>query len=135
MNLILKLTLRAGLVALGAAAAGSALAQAPSPPSQYPDLATGEAVYKQICQGCHMPDGKGAAGAGAYPALASNAKLGVAAYPFLVLLRGQKAMPEFGSALTDAQIADVVGYIRTNFGNAYKGPVTAADVAQLRPPK
>jgi mono/diheme cytochrome c family protein len=30
----------------------------------------GEAIYKGVCQGCHMPDAKGAVGAGAYPALA-----------------------------------------------------------------
>ena len=32
----------------------------------------GEAIYKGVCQGCHMPDAKGAVGAGAYPALAKK---------------------------------------------------------------
>ena len=32
---------------------------------------TGEALFKGICQGCHMPNAQGAVGAGAYPALAS----------------------------------------------------------------
>ena len=32
----------------------------------------GEAIYRAICQGCHMPGGQGAIGAGAYPALAAN---------------------------------------------------------------
>ena len=32
----------------------------------------GEAIYKGVCQGCHMPDAKGAVGAGMYPALAKN---------------------------------------------------------------
>ncbi len=127
MKLFLTTTL------LAAAVAGSALAQAPMR-SQYPDLPTGEAIYKGVCQGCHMPDAKGAAGAGAYPALAANPKLKAAAYPLLVVTRGQRAMPEFGSALTDAQIAEVVGYIRANF-NAYKDPVAAADVAKFRPAK
>jgi mono/diheme cytochrome c family protein len=110
--------------------AGAASAQQRS---QFPELTTGEAIYQGICQGCHMPDAKGAVGAGMYPALAGNAKLKVAAYPLLVVTRGQKAMPEFGSALTDAQIAEVVGYVRTHFGNTSKDPVTAADVAKLRP--
>ena len=32
----------------------------------------GEELYVNICQGCHMPDGKGATGAGAYPSIAGN---------------------------------------------------------------
>ena len=35
----------------------------------------GETLYRSICAGCHMPDGRGATGAGAYPALGRNAKL------------------------------------------------------------
>ena len=35
-------------------------------------LEGGEAIYKGICQGCHMADARGASGAGAYPALAGN---------------------------------------------------------------
>ena len=35
----------------------------------------GEAIYKGICQDCHMPDARGAVGAGMYPALAGNPKL------------------------------------------------------------
>jgi mono/diheme cytochrome c family protein len=34
--------------------------------------------------------------------------------------------------LDDEQIAQVVGYIRTSFGNAYTGKVTAAQVKALR---
>ena len=30
------------------------------------DFKGGQAVYTNVCQGCHMPDGKGAAGAGMY---------------------------------------------------------------------
>jgi mono/diheme cytochrome c family protein len=94
---------------------------------------TGEALYKGVCQGCHMPDAKGAAGAGAYPALAGNKKLGAKLYPVLVVLRGQKAMPEFGSSFSDTQIANVVNYIRTHFGNAYTDAVTPDEVKALRP--
>ena len=35
----------------------------------------GEAVYSTICQGCHMPGGTGAEGAGHYPKLAGNPAL------------------------------------------------------------
>ena len=39
-------------------------------------FASGEQVYMQICQGCHMPDGRGAQGAGYYPALAGDPGIG-----------------------------------------------------------
>jgi mono/diheme cytochrome c family protein len=131
-NRLIRLALPAFVA--GLALSGSAMAaQAPGGRSQYPDLATGEALYKGICQGCHMPDAKGAVGAGAYPALAGNIKLKVAAYPLVVVTRGQKAMPEFGSSLSDDQIAAVVGYIRSGFGNGYTDAPTPADVARLRP--
>lgn len=32
----------------------------------------GEAMYDAVCAGCHMPDGEGAVGAGAYPAVATT---------------------------------------------------------------
>jgi mono/diheme cytochrome c family protein len=34
--------------------------------------------------------------------------------------------------LTDQQIADVVNYVRTHFGNSYKDRVAPADVKTLR---
>ena len=79
-----------------------------------------------------MPDAKGAVGAGMYPALASNAKLETAGYPVSVVTHGQKAMPAFGALLNDQQIADVVNYVRTHFGNNYRDKVKPEDVKQLR---
>jgi mono/diheme cytochrome c family protein len=93
---------------------------------------TGEALYQGICQGCHMPNAKGAVGAGAYPALAGDKKLVAKAYPELVVLRGQKAMPAFGPSLSDAQVAAVVNYVRTHFTNSYSDTVTIDDVKALR---
>jgi mono/diheme cytochrome c family protein len=92
----------------------------------------GEALYKNICQGCHMPNAQGAVGAGMYPALAKNPKLEVAGYPISVVLNGQKAMPAFGTMLTDQQVADVINYVRTHFGNNYKDKVAPADVKAAR---
>lgn len=92
----------------------------------------GEAIFKNVCQGCHMPDAKGAVGAGMYPALAKNAKLEVSGYPVAVITHGQKAMPSFGTLLNDQQVADVVNYIRTNFGNSYKDKVKPEDVKAQR---
>ena len=93
----------------------------------------GEAVYTHVCQSCHMADAKGAMGAGAgFPALAKNAKLAEAGYPVSVIVHGQKAMLPLGGLLSDQQIADVVNYVRSHFGNRYRGTVTAADVKAAR---
>lgn len=93
----------------------------------------GEALYKGICQDCHMPDGRGAIGAGQYPALAKNPKLAEPGYPISVVTHGLKSMPAFGNALSDQQIADVVNYIRAgHFGNAYKDKVKPEDVKNAR---
>lgn len=54
--------------------------------------ATGEALYRSICRDCHMPDARGARGAGTYPSLAGNARLAGAAYPVLVVLNGRRNM-------------------------------------------
>ena len=102
-------------------------------PQMFPEQG-GEAIYKGVCQACHMPDAKGGVGAGMYPALAKNPKLAVAGYPISVVVNGQKAMPAFlGTKLSDQQIADVVNYVRTHFGNSYADMVTAADVKAVRP--
>jgi mono/diheme cytochrome c family protein len=92
----------------------------------------GEALYKEICQACHMPDAKGASGAGAYPSLAANPKLASKAYPVLVVVNGLKAMPPFGDLLSDRQIADVVNHTRSHFGNRYTDTVTPVEVKALR---
>ena len=79
-----------------------------------------------------MEDAKGAVGAGAYPALAKNARLAEPGYPVAVVLHGRKAMMPLGALLTDQQVADVVNYVRRNFGNKYKDKVSAADVKAAR---
>jgi mono/diheme cytochrome c family protein len=120
------------LVAILTLGASAARAQIDIATGGYPQK-TGEALYKGVCQGCHMPDAKGAIGAGAYPALAANNHLQSAAYPALIIIGGHKAMPSFGADLTDAQVAGVVNYIRSNFGNHYTDAITPADVKSLRP--
>ncbi|HXR20440.1 MAG TPA: cytochrome c [Steroidobacteraceae bacterium] len=93
---------------------------------------TGEELFQNLCQGCHMPDAQGAAGAGAYPALAANPRLAAAVYPILVVLRGQRAMPPFAESLDDEQVANVVNYVRTHFGNHYKDQITPEAVKTHR---
>jgi len=93
---------------------------------------SGEALYSDVCQGCHMPGGVGAVGAAAYPALARNSKLASAGYSLALVINGRKGMPPLGQMLTDQQIAAVVNYVRTHFGNDFPDEVTAADSRALR---
>lgn len=94
---------------------------------------TGEQLFASSCQGCHMSDANGATGAGAYPSLAKDRNLEAAGYPVYVIVRGQKAMPPIGMMMSDDQVAAVVNYLRTHFGNQYSDAVTADDVKRVRP--
>ena len=107
--------------------------------------ASGAEIYSHICQGCHMPGGTGAEGAGHYPRLAGDPALAAWKYPALIVLGGRHGMPPFGLPadqveelravhLSDGQIADVVNYIRTHFGNQYPDTVSAAQIAALPHP-
>jgi mono/diheme cytochrome c family protein len=93
---------------------------------------SGEDLFANICRGCHMPDGKGATGAGTYPSLAGNGNLEAGGYPVAVVVNGQRGMPSFGAMMSDDQVAAVVNYLRTHFGNDYKDTVTADDVKTVR---
>jgi mono/diheme cytochrome c family protein len=92
----------------------------------------GAVLYRAICQGCHMPDARGAKGAGEYPALAGDPKLAAAVFPATRVLAGWLGMPSFAQNLTDEQVVAVVNYVRTHFDNHYTDTLTAADVARLR---
>ncbi|MDR3390020.1 MAG: cytochrome c [Rudaea sp.] len=92
----------------------------------------GATLYRAVCQGCHMADAKGATGAGFYPALAANPRLASAAYPAITVLHGRHGMPSFAVYLSDEQVAEVVNYVRSNFGNRYADALTADDVKKLR---
>ncbi|CAE6779648.1 Cytochrome c6 [Paraburkholderia domus] len=124
---------------LSGAATVSALAVAQDAPRTFtisPDYRftekSGEALYNATCAGCHMPDGKGAQGAGHYPALADNPAVEAAPYVIVNVLHGRKAMPSFGDAMDDDQVAAVVNYTRTHFGNRFAGSVTPSQVRSLR---
>jgi mono/diheme cytochrome c family protein len=105
---------------------------------------SGEQIYDHICQGCHMSGAQGAVGAGAYPKLAANKKFVSWEFVALTVLNGRNGMPPFGrpanqepsrvTHLTDAQIADVVNYVRSHFENKYKTNVTASQVTALPHP-
>lgn len=108
--------------------------------------AGGEEIYTHICQGCHMPGGAGAVGAGHYPKLAGDPAVASWQYVAITVLNGRNGMPPFGLPadqvmetrtvhLSDQQIADTVNYVRTHFGNAYKEKVTEKQIAALPHPK
>src|SRR6266436_7253492 len=86
--------------------------QAPLSPGFRFTESTGEELFASACQGCHMPDGKGAVGAGTYPSLAKDSNLEAGNYPVHVVVRGQRAMPPVGAMMSDAQVAAVVNYVR-----------------------
>ena len=92
----------------------------------------GADLFQNICAACHQPDAKGAVGAGAYPPLAQDKNLASTDFVLAALFRGLKDMPPVGGMMSDAQVADVVTYVRTHFGNAYPDALSAADVAAAR---
>ena len=108
------------------------------------ETASGAQIYSHICQGCHMPEGQGAVGAGRYPKLAGDPALASWQFVALTVLGGRNGMPAFGLPadevlevravrLSDAQVADVVNYVRQRFGKL-KGSISASQVAALPHP-
>jgi mono/diheme cytochrome c family protein len=102
----------------------------------------GRQIYEHVCRGCHMPDAGGAVGAGRYPALAKDPTLVSRQFMALTILMGRRNMPAFGArhaiayggppaVLNEAQIASVINYVRSHFGNHYKDQITSAEVVAL----
>ncbi|MGJ8695587.1 MAG: PA14 domain-containing protein [Verrucomicrobiaceae bacterium] len=102
----------------------------------------GETIYQTLCIACHGPDGKGVGEAeNKFPPLyKSDWVRGDARRTIQVVLHGlageitvndksyNLVMPPHGGSMTDQQIADVVTYVRSNFGN--KG--SAVNVAMVK---
>jgi mono/diheme cytochrome c family protein len=125
----------AAAVLVAAAAAQDLAAKSPtlSPGQKFAEQG-GAAIYANVCAACHQPDAKGAVGAGAYPALSGNGNLASADNVLRVVIRGQRDMPPLGGMMSDEQVADVVNYVRSHFGNDYRDIVSAASVEAARPP-
>ncbi|MDY0976917.1 c-type cytochrome [Massilia sp. CFBP9012] len=119
-------------------------AQRPSrvPPAGEQVLIEGRRIYEAKCAQCHGDDGRGKLPA--YPPLAGNRA--VTLTPAVNAIRmtvnggfppGTKGnprpygMPPFGHELDDAQVAAVLSWIRTSWGNAAP-PVTAVEVNRYR---
>ena len=106
---------------------------------QLPD---GKTVFSTTCAACHQATGEGVPGV--YPPLAgSEWATGDEAKVVRILLHGvtgpievagetfNSMMPPWGATLKDADIAAVLTYVRSNWGN--KGaPISAAKVASIR---
>jgi mono/diheme cytochrome c family protein len=102
----------------------------------------GEQVYSNVCVVCHQPNGAGMEGA--FPPLAGSAVvLGDAEISIRIVLRGLSGemtrngvtyngvMTPWGSQLTDEDVANVLTYIRSAWGNSAP-EVTAEQVAAVR---
>ncbi|MFC0168800.1 c-type cytochrome [Pseudoduganella danionis] len=105
-------------------------------------LAAGEKLYRQHCADCHGSSGQGQAPA--YPALAGNRGLTLAqtVNPIRMVLNGGFApatagnprpysMPPFGPVLSDLEVAQILTYVRSSWGNQAE-PVSASEVNQYR---
>ena len=103
-------------------AAGSAQAQ-PAP-------SDGEGLFTQNCSACHQITGKGIPGA--FPALAGDPFVaGPPEAVVTVVLNGRGGMPTFGKDLSNEEIAKILSYVRSSWGNK-ASPVTPAIVAGVR---
>jgi mono/diheme cytochrome c family protein len=102
----------------------------------------GAMIYLNNCAACHRPDGVGYEQV--FPRLAGNPVVQAENPKSLIsiVLDGsqtprtsgtpaQFTMPRFAWRLSDKDVADVVGFIRTSWGNR-ASPVSSADVAKIR---
>lgn len=91
---------------------------------------SGQAAFEQTCAACHQADGKGIPDA--FPALAGNSFVqGPPEAAIQTVLDGRNGMPSFRNDLTDDQLAAILTYVRSAWGNAASA-VPAALVAAAR---
>jgi mono/diheme cytochrome c family protein len=114
----------------------------PAVPSPLQGEFDGQEIYLTRCTSCHQMNGEGVPGV--FPPLKeSEFVAGDKGRLIRVILNGLSGdlvvsgvsysgmMPPWGSFLDDQQVADVLTYIRANFGNAADA-VTLAEVAAVR---
>ncbi len=94
----------------------------------------GRTIYEALCQSCHQADGRGQAGRAA-SLVGSPLALAASEIPVRVLMNGKEGvtglMPPLGSAMTDAQVAAVLTYVRREWGHGATA-VDAGTVARVR---
>jgi cytochrome c6 len=78
---------------------------------------SGADVYKSKCAMCHAPDGSASSSVGKMmkvPSFLTPAAKKVSAAEYMAIVKnGKGKMPAYAGKLSDAQIKDVVAYIRT----------------------
>ncbi len=112
-------------------------AAAPIPPLSAEEQVrfnAGQEVYRNICQSCHQPDGRGQDKL-APSLVGSPLALARADVPIRILMNGKEGpiglMPPVGSVLSDDQVAGVLTYIRREWGQD-GSPVDPAMVKTVR---
>ena len=129
-------------VTASAATPGGAPAAVATPAGEGYDAAKGQALFTANCAACHQASGEGLPGA--FPPLKGNAAVNDvdATVHIRVVLHGLQGssvggvnyaspMPPFASTLSDADIANIIDYERSSWGN-HGAPVTAQQVAAER---
>ena len=117
------------LFILGAAVSSAAFLAAGGAQAQ-PAASDGETLFTQNCSACHQITGKGIPGA--FPALAGDAfVMGPPGAVVTVVLNGRGGMPTFGKDLSNDEIAKILTYVRSSWGNK-ASPVTPALVDGVR---
>lgn len=121
----LGVLLLSGCLALGAGVgcSGGADPQQPIAPTAVPAteqssaeaIAVGKSVYLMRCVGCHALDGSGIVGPDIRPGEVLE-KYASAEAMEAIVRDGLGEMPEFGSKLTDPEIAAVVAFVRGGLG-------------------
>jgi mono/diheme cytochrome c family protein/glucose/arabinose dehydrogenase len=113
---------------------GLAAAVAPLTAEEQKRFDDGREVYRNLCQACHQPDGRGQEKLAA-SLIGSPMALGPAEVPARILLSGKEGpiglMPPVGQVFSDAQIAGVLTYIRREWGQT-GSPVDEATVKSVR---
>jgi mono/diheme cytochrome c family protein len=102
----------------------------------------GKIVYEQTCLPCHQADADGVPGM-TPPLRKSPYVQGAPARLIGIILQGlndgveidgetySNPMPPFGTTLKDEDIADVLSYLRSHFGNK-AGPISKPQVSRIR---
>lgn len=99
-------------------------------PAAHAQDVDGRSLFAKNCAACHQASGKGIPGA--FPALAGSAFVqGAPGDVASVLLKGRGGMPDFSGSLDDGEIAQVLTYVRSSWGNS-AAPVTEQDVGGTR---
>ncbi len=119
--------------------------QAFQPPTGGADLELGRAKFEEVCALCHNPDGAGKPNQA--PPLAGSEwvqgspnhliRIPLSGLTGPVQVKGQpwtgatQAMPAMGATMTDEQLAAVLSYMRSSWGNK-ASPITPEQVKAIR---